>query len=314
MPPVRLIPCVIPLVAAVVGVAACGDDQEQQGNALSVVATTTQVADMVRVVGGDRVRVRGLLRPNADPHDYEPRPSDATALAGARVVFRSGGELDEWLGELVESAGGSVGGSARTVTLGDALPRGGGDGDGDDPHWWHDPRNGQLAARAIARELGRADPAGRPSYERRARTYAARLARLDRRLAACFASVPEPQRKLVTTHDAFGRLARRYDIEVVGALIASRSTQAQPSARDTRRLVEQIERERVRAIFPESSLEPRLERAVARETGARVGGELWADSLGPPGSGGDSYLRALAANGRTLVRGMSGGARDCRAG
>lgn len=283
---------------------ACGES-EPEGQGLRVVVTTTQVADMVREIGGDRVSVRGLLRVNTDPHDYEPRPSDASALAGARVVFRSGGELDDWLSGLVESAGGD----ARTITLAKALPRRRVD---DDPHWWHDPRNGEAAARAIARELGRVDPAERAAYERRGREYAARIARTDGRLRACFAAVPDKQRKLVTTHDAFGRLADRYDIEVVGALIPSRSTQAQPSARDTRRLVDQIERERVRAIFPESSLDPRLERAVARETGARVGGELWADTLGAPGSSGDTYLRSLAANGRTLVRGMTGGQRDCR--
>jgi zinc/manganese transport system substrate-binding protein len=301
---VPLLPWTIALLAVALGLAACGESA-REGKGLEVVATTTQVADMAREVGGDRVRVRGLLRPNTDPHDYEPRPSDAAALAGARVVFRSGGELDDWLSELVESAGGD----APTVTLAAALPRGSGTGD---PHWWHDPRNGEAAARAMARELGRVDPGGRAAYERRGRDYARRIARVDRRLAACFAGVPARQRKLVTTHDAFGRLARRYDVEVVGALIPSRSTQAQPSARDTRRLVEQIARERVRAIFPESSLDPRLERAVARETGAKVGGELWADSLGPPGSSGGTYLRSLAANGRALVRGMSGGARDCR--
>ena len=304
------IPGVTVLLAALAGLAACGDEEQEGGGAsLRVVATTTQVADMARAVGGPRVHVRGLLSPNADPHDYEPRPSDARALARAEVVFRSGGELDGWLAGLVESAGGDV----RTVTVADALPSRARGGD-DDPHWWHDPRSARAAARAMAGELGRADPAGRVGYERRGRSYSERLGRLDRRLADCFATVPKRLRKLVTTHDAFGHLARRYDIEVVGALIPSRSTQAQPSARDTRRLVAQIERERVRAIFPESSLDPRLERAVARETGARVGDELWADTLGPPGSSGSTYLRSLAANGRELVRGMSGGALDCRAG
>jgi ABC-type Zn uptake system ZnuABC Zn-binding protein ZnuA len=123
--------------------------------------------------------------------------------------------------------------------------------------------------------------------------------------------VPVDQRKLITTHDSFGYFARRYDIEVVGALIPSLSTQAQPSAKDVQALVEQIRAEDVNAIFPESSLNPRLERAVAREAGAEVGGALWADALGPEGSDGATYVDAMAADVATLVEGFSGGEVSC---
>ena len=157
----------------------------------------------------------------------------------------------------------------------------------------------------------RQDPAGRATYRRNAARYMRRLRALDRSIAACIDEIPPARRKLVTSHDALGYYARRYGLQVIGALIPSLSTNAQSSARDIERLVSQIERERVEAVFPESSLTPKLERAVSRETGARVGKALWADSLGPKGSSGATYLGSLKANTAALVSGLSGGRVSC---
>ncbi|MEA2466105.1 MAG: hypothetical protein QOJ57_231, partial [Thermoleophilaceae bacterium] len=266
------------------------------------VATTTQVADLVANVGGRRVSVDSILRPNSDPHEYEPRPSDAAALARADVVFRSGGELDRWLDDVVDSAGGD----AKQVSLIDSVKR-----EGDDPHWWQDPRNAILAVAAIRDALIDVDPGGRAGYEGRAAAYTATLRRLDSEVARCIGRVPPGQRKLVTTHDALGYFAHRYGIEVIGAVIPSLSTQAQPSAASTKRLVDQIKTQHVAAIFPESALNPKLEEAIARDAGARVGGALWADTLGPKGSSGATYLGALAANTRTIVSALSRGRVSC---
>jgi zinc/manganese transport system substrate-binding protein len=287
------------LVAAVVG---CGDSGGSDDASVDVVATTTQVADLVANVGGKRVALDSILRPNSDPHEYEPRPSDAAALAKADVVFRSGGDLDEWLDEVVESAGGD----ANQVTLIDSVKR-----EGDDPHWWQDPRNAILAVAAIRDALIDADPAGRAGYERRAAAYTTRLRRLDADVARCIDRVPQAKRKLVTTHDALGYFAARYGIDVIGAVIPSLSTQAQPSAKDVNELVGQIKREGVEAIFPEASLSRRLEQAISRESGAEVGGQLWADTLGPAGSSGATYVGATQANAVELAKGMSGGAVTC---
>jgi ABC-type Zn uptake system ZnuABC Zn-binding protein ZnuA len=294
------------VVAALAVGAGCGESDSASSSSdegASVVATTTQVGDLVRQVGRGRVEVTQLLRPGTDPHSYEPRPSDAVALAETDVVFRSGGDLDEWLGDLIESAGGD----AETVELSDALRT-----RSDDPHWWQDPRNAVRAVGAIARALADADPEGRRRYAANARAYARRLRRLDRAVAACIDRIPPAKRKLVTTHDALGYYADRYGLTVVGALIPSLSTAAQPSAGDVRELVEQIEREGVEAIFPESSLEPRLERAVAGETGAEVGGALWADALGPEGSSGATYVESIQSNTEAIVAGLTGGAERCR--
>jgi ABC-type Zn uptake system ZnuABC Zn-binding protein ZnuA len=205
------------------------------------------------------------------------------------VVFRSGGAVDDWLGELVESAGGS----ARTVSLLEAVEKLELAGE-IDPHWWQDPRNAVRAVGSIRDALAAADPDRRAGHRRAATAYTRELRALDRELAECFERVPADRRKLVTTHDSLAYLARRYDLEVV------------------QELVDEIEREGVSAVFPESGLPQKLERAIARESGARVGGELWTDSLGKAGSGADTYLRAMRANADSLVRAMTGGARGCR--
>jgi len=283
--------------------AACGSDNGSR-DGVTVVATTTEVADLVRQVGGSRVNVEGMLRPGGDPHDYEPRPSDVAAVADATVVFRSGGEVDQWLNDVIDNAGGD----AEVVSLIDSVKR-----LDDDPHWWQDATNGVRAVEAIRAELTKADPAGRATFARNAERTIGTLERLDRQITACVDRVPPAKRKIVTTHDALGYFAQRYGVEVVGAVIPSLSTQAQASAGDVQELVEQIRREGVEAIFPESSVNPDIERAIAREAGANIGDSLYADSLGPKGSPGETYTGALAADAAALVRGMSGGRVNCDA-
>jgi zinc/manganese transport system substrate-binding protein len=293
------------LLAATASVVAagCGGEASSSNAELTAVATTTQVGDLVRQVGGARVDVRQILQPSSDPHGYEPRPSDAAAVAEADLVLRSGGDLDEWLDDLIENAGGD----APVVELSESLEVVAGD-----PHWWQDPRNAVRAVVVIEAALAKADPAGRTRYRGNAAAYLRRLRGLDRGVAACIERIPPRQRRLVTTHDALGYYADRYGIEVVGAVLPSLSTAAQPSAGDTERLVDQIDRHDVEAIFPESSVDPRIERAIARETGAEVGRPLWADTLGPEGSDGATYVESIESNTEALVDGLSGGALRCR--
>jgi ABC-type Zn uptake system ZnuABC Zn-binding protein ZnuA len=289
--------CLIAAAVAGCGAGSGGDDGR------TVVATTTQVADLVREVGGGRVSVDGMLRPGGDPHDYEPRPSDVAAVAKADVVFRSGGEVDDWLTDVLDSAGGG----ADVVSLIDSIDRIDGD-----PHWWQDPRNAERAVETIRARLARLDPGGASTYRRNAARLERRLDALDSAIAACMTHVPADKRRIVTTHDALGYFARRYGVKVVGAVIPSLSTQAQASAGDVQKLVDQIRREGVEAVFPESSVNPDIERAIAREAGATVGDQLYADSLGPKGSAGATYLGALSSDAVALVRGMSGGRVTCR--
>jgi ABC-type Zn uptake system ZnuABC Zn-binding protein ZnuA len=294
--------CAVLALAPAVG--GCGESTSSaNGGRVAVVATTTQLGDLVRQIGGDTVDVTQMLRPNTDPHDYEPRPADVEATAGARIVFESGDELDHWMGRIVSEAGGHP----EVVVLGDRVPvkRPG------DPHWWHDPRNAVSAVEQIRAALVQTDPAHAPAYRRRAARYVDKVQALDRAIAACMANVAAARRKLVTDHDAFGYFAARYGIEVVGAVIPSQTTQAQPSARDTARLIALIKRERVKAVFPESSLNPRLAQTIARETGATARYTLYGDTLGPEGSAGGTYLRMEGTNAAAMVSGFSGGRLGC---
>ncbi len=303
------------LIAAGLALAGCGAGAAARGG-IPVVATTTQLGDVLRAVGGPDFDVHQILQPNTDPHEYEPRPSDARAVAGARLVVESGDSLDAWMAKLVSATG--EGGAVLTVAPALTPFRRPGESAGPeasryDPHWWHDPRNVAAVTIALARRLAALDPPRRAEILARGRAYAAGVRRLDRRIAACFAAVPRAQRKLVTDHDAFGYFADRYGITVVGAVIPSQTTEAQSSARDVARLSALIRREHVRAVFPERSLSPKLAQAIARQTGARSELALYGDALGPAGSPGATYLGMEAANAEAMVRGFTGGRRGCGA-
>ncbi|MEA2243133.1 MAG: zinc/manganese transport system substrate-binding protein [Solirubrobacteraceae bacterium] len=284
--------------------AACGQGGGSAASADGgpiVVATTTQVADFTRAVGGSRADVRQILTPNSDPHAYEPRPSDVRAVSGAKVVVRSGGDLDDWLAGVLRNAGSD----AKTVNVINAVHTRRAEG-AVDPHWWQDPRNAEIAVARIRDALAAADPSGRATYTANAADSLARLRRMDRAIAACMRRIPASKRRLVTDHDALGYYADRYGIEVIGTVIPALSTQAQASAGAVARLVRTIRRTDVTTIFPESSASPKLEHAIARDAGAHLGPPLYADSLGPSGSAGATYLGSLAANTRALVAGFAG--------
>ena len=264
---------------------------------ITVVATTTQMQDLVRNVGGARVHVVGILRPNVDPHDFEPTPSTVVALADAKLVVESGVGLDAWADQLVESAGTS----APVFDASAGLPLRAGD-----PHWWGDPTLVERATVALGRRLGQVDPGHRAAYARNAARYTGQLAVMDTANRRLVATVPPADRKLVTNHDAFNYLAAHYGIRVVGAVIPALSTAAQPSAQDVAGLIDRIRAEHVRAIFTESSLDPTLERQIASEAGVRVYADLYGDTLGPPGSPGATYLGMERWNVRAMVAGFLG--------
>jgi ABC-type Zn uptake system ZnuABC Zn-binding protein ZnuA/ABC-type Mn2+/Zn2+ transport system permease subunit len=301
------------VVLALVG-AGCGSSGSGGSGQLEVVATTTQIGDWVREVGGNAVSVDQVLQPNTDPHEYEPRPSDVEAAAGAKLVFANGDNLDKWIDQIVSDSGSD----AQVVDLGALVPErlpgetSGAEASEYDPHWWHDPRNAEAAVRGIERRLAAADPAHRRQFARNADAYLARLRKLDTGIAKCIDSVPRRQRELVTDHDAFGYFAHRYGVDVVGAVIPSQTTQAQPSAKDLSDLIGLIEREGVKAVFPESSLSPKVAEAIARQTGASTDYTLYGDTLGPADSDGATYLGMEAANADSMVRGFTDGRHGCR--
>jgi ABC-type Zn uptake system ZnuABC Zn-binding protein ZnuA len=298
---------------ALLTLTACGgagsDDARSAPGAVDVVATTTVLGDLARAVGGRDADVHQLLRPNSDPHDYEPRPDDVVATAEAQVVLTSGDGLDGWMTKVAEQAGGDP----RVVNLGAAVPvmrR----SDGDvDPHWWHDPRNAEAAVVAIRDALTQANPRARAGYARRAAAELRRMRALDAAIGRCMAAIPAAGRVLVTDHDAFGYFAGRYRLRIAGTVIPSLTTQAQPSAGDLAELARAIEREHVRTIFSERSVNAKLARAIAGETGASIDDSLYGDTLGAAGSSGATYLAMEAHNADAIARGLGDGTRGCRA-
>jgi len=297
---------VVVLALAAAALAGCG--MSSSGGAdgrMTVVATTTQLQDFTRNVGGSRINLRGLLRPNVDPHDYEPTPGDAAAVAGAKVLVVNGVGLDSWVDDVEKAAGADP----RVVTASDglrlrkgdaALPEG-------DPHIWMDPRNAERMVRNIEAGIVAADPAGAATYRANAARYVARIRALDRRLAAEIAPFPPARRLIVTDHDAFGYFAARYGIRVVGTVIPSLSTAAEPDARQLTRLAATIRRSGVHAVFSEQSVNPRVARAIASEAGARLGRSLFGDSLGPAGSPAATYIGMMRANMASIIDSFRGG-------
>lgn len=292
--------CLAALVVA--GCSSSDGDRDAGGGGLRVVATTTQVADLAVNVGGDRVRVTSLLKPGIDAHDYEPSPADIGALAHADLVLQNGVGLEEWLADTIESSGydGPVVDTSQGVQLRQV--------DGEpDPHIWQSPRNAQRMAANIERGLATADPAA-------AATFAANLAAYTRQLEALDAEVERQinslaNKKLITNHDAFGYYIDRYGLEFVGSVIPSFDSSAELSGRDIRDLVAKIKTTGVKAIFSETSLPPRAAETIAREAGVRVvtgSDALYGDGLGPPGSDGDTYLKMIRHNTRTIVSNLSG--------
>jgi zinc/manganese transport system substrate-binding protein len=277
-----------------------------------VVATTPVLTDWARAVGGAAFEVHEIIRPNTDPHEYEPRPSDVLAAAGARLVLVSGDGLDVWMSKVLADAGGR----RIVLDLGAAVPvrlpgpTSGPEQSPFDPHWWHDPVNAESAVVAIRDAMVRVDPSARATVERDAARYVARLRGLDRALARCFGSLPATERTLVTDHDAFRYFARRYGIRIVGAVIPSQTTGAEPSAGQVAGLIALIRRAHVRAVFPESSVNQQLARAIARTTGASANHTLYGDSVAPAGPA-STYLGMEAANGEAMVRGFTAGTVEC---
>ena len=293
------------VVAALLLVAGCAKPAgpwRADADGPRVVATTTQVADMAAVVGADRIDLVRLLKPGIGAHDYEPSPADVEAIATAQLVVENGVGLESWLHDTVESSG--YDGPVVDASQGVRLREVGGE---PDPHIWQDPRNAVVMAANIERGLARVDPGSAGFYQANLAAYREALRALDAEVERQTAGLAN--RKVVTNHDAIGYYLDRYHLELVGSVIPSFDSSAELSGRDVRDLVAKVKATGVRAIFSETSLPPRAAETIGREAGVKVvTGEdaLYGDSLGPPGSDGDSYIRMIRHNTRTIVSNLSG--------
>jgi ABC-type Zn uptake system ZnuABC Zn-binding protein ZnuA len=294
-------------LVSLVALAACGsgDDDEgasfalSSGETLRVVATTVQITAIARVVGGDNIELRGIVPAGADAHEFEPTASDLTAVENAHVILRNGIDLDAWLDDTLEA-----GEKAQVTVVTDGIQLREVEEDGEkvkDAHVWHDPDNVKIMAGNIADALAKADPAHKSAYEENASAYTKKLDDTRANVQAIINEIPQANRKLVTDHDAFGYFARAFGLQIVGAVIPSITTEAEPSAADTAELLDTIKDEKVRAIFAESSVNSKLAATLARDAGVKVVDDLYGDSLGTPGSGADTVEGMLMANARKIA-------------
>jgi len=310
---------IVPVLAALVlfALSACGGEDAARtdfpeiknpptvtpGQKVNVVATTTQIADFVRVVGGDRVAVTELVKAGVDPHEYEPSPQDAQRIAAANLIAVNGLGLDGYIAKLLQQAGGSKpvallsrGVKTRTEGKGKEAET--------DPHIWFSPLNAKQMVDNLATALGQVDPSGNEAYKTNAVRYKGELDALDTRIQAQITTIPMERRKVVTNHDGLGYYIQRYGLTFVGAVIPSLETNAAPSAQQIAEIVRKIRQEKVPAIFTESSLNPKLEEQIAAEAGVKVVASLFVDSLGPAGSPAATYLQMMEYNTKAIVDGL----------
>jgi len=295
----------VTLIAAGCGDSASSGDREK----LNVAATTTQIGDLVRQVGGSTVNVNQILQPNSEAHDYQPRPDDVAGVAGSKLLFVSGYGLDDWGRELLDQSGSK----AELVDLSSGLPVSlkAADGSETDPHWWHDLSNLEAATTEVEKALTAAEPEAKQQIMTNAEAYRTRIRKTDAAIRACLQRIAREERLIVTDHDAFIYFTDRYQVTSVGAVFPSTSTEGQASAGEVAALEQTIRDKGVRAVFPESSLNPALADRIAKDTGASSDYTLYGDTLGPADSPQGTVLGAEAANAKAIVSGITAGQVEC---
>lgn len=274
-----------------------------QARPIEAVASFTVIADMVQNVGGERVHVTSLIGPNGDPHVYEPTPADAQALKKADVAFVSGLHLEGWMDRLIKASGYK----GEPVVLSTGIKTRSMEEDGQritDPHAWNSAANAQIYVRNIVAALQKVDPQGANAYQANGERYSAQLKALDSYARAQIQNIPASQRKVLTSHDAFGYFGDAYGVTFLSPL--GFSTESEASAADVGKLIRQIKAEHVSAYFFENSGDPRLVKQIADASGAKPGGELYVEALSPADGPAASYVQMFRYNVDAMVKAMRG--------
>jgi zinc/manganese transport system substrate-binding protein len=265
---------------------------------LNVVASFSILGDLVRNVGGDRVNVTTLVGPNGDVHVYAPAPADAKKIADAKLVIVNGFGLEGWLPRLVQSSGNRA--VIATATEGIApLKR----GSNADPHAWQSVANAKTYVANIRAALSAADPVDAAVFKTNTEAYLAKLDGLEREVREAIAQIPPERRKVISTHNAFGYFAAAYGIEFIAPLGVS--TESEASARDIAAIITQIKTAKIPAVFLENISDPRLIQRISAETGARVGGTLYSDSLTGEKGDAPTYIEMVRHNIKALTRALA---------
>jgi zinc/manganese transport system substrate-binding protein len=269
---------------------------------LPVTASFSILGDLVRNIGGERITLTVLVQPGSDAHVYAPTPSDAKAVGEAKIVISNGLGFENWMKRLLQSSASKavlVEASKGIKGLTEKAESGLGHSHGHDhgkvdPHAWQSVPNVKLYVATIRDALIAADPAGKLAYETNATKYLAELDMVDAEIRASVAKIPADRRKIITSHDAFGYLAATYGLQFIAP--RGMSTEAEASAKDVARLIQQIKREKITAVFIENISDQRLIQQIARESGAKVGGTLFSDALSRADGPAPTYIRMMRHN------------------
>ncbi len=265
---------------------------------LNIIASFSILGDFMHNVGGERVSVTTLVGPNGDVHVYTPAPADASKVADAKLLVINGLGLEGWLPRLVQSSGRKAG--IVTATDGIATIK---TGAGADPHAWQSVANARIYVTNIRDGLVAADPAGATAYRTSTEGYLAKLDALDREVREVVARIPPAHRKVISTHKAFGYFAAAYGIDFIAPLGVS--TESEPSARDIADIIIQVRASGIPAVFLENISDPRLIRRIAAETGARIGGTLYSDSLTDEKGDAPTYIELVRHNIKALTTALA---------
>ncbi len=268
---------------------------------VDAVASFTVLADIVKQVGGEHVKVKSLVGPNGDPHTFEPTPQDSQALAKADIVFVSGLGLEGWMDRLVSASGykgepvvASRGVSTRSMEEEGKTVT--------DPHAWNSMYNGVIYATNVMNALIKADPQDADAIRRSGENYIQKLQALDSWAKTSFATVPAAKRKVLTSHDAFGYFGQRYGVTFLAPV--GFSTEAEASASEVGSLIKQLQAEHIHTYFIENQTDPRLVKQIASATKAQPGGELYPEALSQPSGPAPTYVAAFRHNVDAMIRSM----------
>ncbi|MGK9204329.1 zinc ABC transporter substrate-binding protein AztC [Sinorhizobium meliloti] len=303
---------------------------------LKVVASFSIIADFARNVGGDLVEISTLVGPDGDAHVYEPRPADAAALEGADVVLVNGLQFEGFMSRLIEASGTKA--SVVEVSKGieplktaeeehhhedeadaDAEhDRAGGEKaeaghdhgheghhHGEfDPHAWQSIHNAEIYVKNIADAFCEADKAGCATYRANSEAYVAKLGELEAEVKAAIEAVPADKRTVITSHDAFGYFEHEYGLNFIAP--EGISTEAEASAADVAKLIDQVKHDKASAIFLENITNPRLIEQISTETGIKIGGTLYSDALSKSDGPAATYIDMFRYNVNTMKAAILG--------
>jgi len=273
---------------------------------IRVVASTTFIADFLKNIAGDRLEINVIMKEGANHHAFEPTIRDARIIGTSDIIFINGMSLEGgWLSDILISTDSedkvvvtAEGIQSRPLVHTDHVHADG------DPHVWHSTTNTQLIIKNITRGLVAYDPDNRAFYEANAEAYSIQIDELTEQIEAILAVVPPERRKLVTSHEAFGYFADQFGFEVIGTIVIATQSQ-EPDRRQMQSIIERIAYFEVPAIFTETTMNSRLAEQIANETGVQLIPDLYSDSLGVSGSEGDTYIKMMLYNARTIAAGLS---------